>query len=175
MGYDGRMTSTQKGHGSGQSNPEGCGTSAGDNILGEHPPIASRPGRALISENQNTHPSRFSQSRPVTLGHGQSRPVTQFSEKKDCLFFRIASLLLTPLLSKSVFHLWLKQTQKSMESNRNRTATHQKILLASKAVPFWHKTNPFPPHFLLVNWAVFVDYPAPFYVYRYLYCDCNAV
>ena len=35
----------------------------------------------------NPYSSRFFPSRSVTASHAWSRPVTRFSEKKDCLFF----------------------------------------------------------------------------------------
>ena len=68
-------------------------------------------------------------SRAVTPGHAESRPVTQFLEKKDCLFFFDANYA-NPTVAGRIsigenlcficVNLWLKnQARKSRESNRN--------------------------------------------------------
>jgi len=62
---------------------------------------------------------RFSRSRSVTTNHAGSRPVTQFSEKKDCLFFSHPAF--APLRLQSVFHLCPSVAGNQAENRRFQT------------------------------------------------------
>ena len=105
-------------------------------LYSSYPSYWSYPSHSSHRNIRNPHSPSFFWSRQITASHAGSRPVTQFSEKKDCLFFyaspcktssrAIESALFVSSVLSSAFRRSVAKTLKTRESNQNLAATHQK-------------------------------------------------